>query len=323
MTINDQPNEREVVETIAFDEAAEGITEERRAQQKPRKEARGTLALYFRRFRRNKTAVAGLIIFVVLVLFAAIGEAIAPFDYLATDFLSLSTGPGENGHWWGTNAAGNDLFAQTAHGLRQSMLIAVIVATGTTVLAALIGASAAYFRGRYEQVMLFIIHFMMLVPTFLILSLVSNSSGGNWFVIAVVMTLTNWFFTARTVWAIALSVREQDYVTAARYMGVSGFKIVAKHIIPNIGSLLIISFTLGLVGAVMAETGLSFIGFGVKPPDVSLGSLIGEGSSIVTSAPWLFYFPAATLTLLTVSMAFIADGLRDALDPNSNSGGTA
>lgn len=323
MAINDQPDEREVVDTIAFDEAGEGVTEERRAQSAAPRKSRGTMALYFRRFRRNRTALVGLVIFALLALFAIFGEMLAPFDFLNTDFLSLSTPPGENGHWWGTNDAGNDLFAQTAHGLRQSMLIALIVATGTTVLAAFVGASAAYFRGRYEQFMLMLIHFMMLVPTFLIISLVSNSSGGNWFVIAGVMTLTTWFLTARTVWAIALSVREQDYVTAARYMGVSGAKVVLRHVIPNIGSLLIISFTLGIVSAVMAETGLSFIGFGVKPPDVSLGSLIGEGSSTVTSAPWLFYFPAGVLTLLTVSMAFVADGLRDALDPNSNSGGTA
>ncbi|MGB4778908.1 ABC transporter permease [Microbacterium sp.] len=215
------------------------------------------------------------------------------------------------------------MFAQTAHGLRQSILIALIVSIGSTVLAAVIGACAAYFRGRTEQIILAIIHFLMIMPTFLVLSLISNKAGGDWLVIALVMTAISWFLGARTVWAIALSVREQEYVAAARYMGVPGFRIVLRHIIPNIGSLLVISFTLGLVGAVMAETGLSFIGFGVKTPDVSLGSLIGSGSNTVTSAPWLFYYPAGVLTLLTVSMAFVADGLRDALDPTSNSGGTA
>lgn len=289
----------------------------------PARRSRGTFSLYVRRFRRNKTAVAGMVIFILLALFAILGELIAPYDYLRTDFLSLTAPPGTNNHWWGTNNAGNDLFSQTAHGLRQSMLIALIVSIGSTALAAVVGASAAYFRGRTEQIILWVIHFLMIMPTFLILSLISNKAGGNWLVIALVMTAISWFMGARTVWAIALSVREQDYVAAARYMGVSGFRIVLRHIIPNIGSLLVISFTLGLVGAVMAETGLSFIGFGVKTPDVSLGSLIGSGSNTVTSAPWLFYFPAGVLTLLTVSMAFVADGLRDALDPTSNSGGTA
>lgn len=327
MSIPDQPTEARVNAEVVYDEAARDVSGAdaltAAVVTAPRGKSRGTLRLYVRRFWRNKTAVVGLVIFALLVLFATLGELIAPFNFLDTDFLSLSTPPGEGGHWWGTNSAGNDMFAATAHGLKQSMMIALIVSIGSTVIAAVLGASAAYFRGTYERLVLFVIHFLMIVPTFLILAMISNKAGGNWLVIAIVMTAISWFFTARTVWAIALSVREQDYVTAARYMGVPGFKIVLRHIVPNIGSLLIIQFTLGLVGAVMAETGLSFIGFGVKSPDVSLGSLIGSGSNQVTSAPWLFYFPAAILTLLTVSMAFISDGLRDALDPNSNSGGTA
>lgn len=278
--------------------------------------------LYLRRFLRNKPAVVGLAIFVVLALFAATGGFLAQHTYLDTDFLALSTPPDAN-HWFGTNNAGNDLYAQTVHGLQRSLLIAMIVAVGSTLIAAVLGASAAYFGGPYERVVLTVIHFLMVVPTFLILSMVSNSSGGNWMVIAIILLLINWFFPARTVWTLSLSIREREYITAARYMGVHGFRIVLRHIIPNIGSLLIIQFTLGVVGAVLAETSLSFIGFGVKAPDVSLGSLIGSGADTITSAPWLFYFPAGALTMLTVSMALVADGLRDALDPTSNAGGQA
>lgn len=118
-------------------------------------------------------------------------------------------------------------------------------------------------------------------------------------------------------------MREQDYVRAASYMGVSKLRTIVRHVIPNIGSLLIIQFVFGVVGTVGSETALSFLGLGVKLPDVSLGTLLQGGTAAVQSSPWLFYFPAATLTLLTVSMAFIGDGLRDALDPNSNSGGKA
>ncbi|SDS33552.1 ABC transporter permease [Microlunatus soli] len=278
--------------------------------------------LYTRRYLRNRPAVVGLGIFAILVLFAVLGGLIAKHDYLATDFMNLSTGPTPD-HWFGTNDAGNDLYAQTVHGLQRSLIIALIVAAGSTVLAAVIGASAAYFGGPYERIVLTVIHFLMVIPTFLILSLFSNSSGGDWKVIAIILLLINWFFPARTVWTLSLSLREREYVSAARYMGVGGFKVVLRHIIPNIGSLLIIQFTLGVVGAVLAETSLSFIGFGVKAPDVSLGSLIGGGADTITSSPWLFYFPAGALTLLTVSMALVADGLRDALDPTSAAGGRA
>jgi peptide/nickel transport system permease protein len=278
--------------------------------------------LFVRRFFRNKPAVAGLVIFAILVVFAAFGGLVAKHSYLDTDFLNLSSPPSAD-HWFGTNDAGNDLFAQTVHGLQRSLIIAMIVAVGSTIIAAIIGASAAYFGGAYERIMLMIIHFLMVVPTFLILAMISNSSGGNWAIIAVILLLINWFFPARTVWTLSLSLREREYVAASRYMGVGGFGIVFRHIIPNIGSLLVIQFTLGVVGAVLSETSLSFIGFGVKDPDVSLGSLIGSGADTITSAPWLFYFPAAALTLLTVSMALISDGLRDALDPTSAAGGRA
>ena len=270
----------------------------------------------------ERTPVSSTIRGISWPLFAIFGGFLAKHDYLATDFMNLSTGPTAD-HWFGTNDAGNDLYAEVVHGLQRSLIIAIIVGAGSTVIAAVVGASAAYFGGYYERAVLVVIHFLMVIPSFLILALFSNSSGGDWIVIAVILLLINWFFPARVVWTLSLSIRERDYVRASRYMGVSGFTVVLRHIVPNIGSLLIIQFTLGVVGAVLSETSLSFIGFGVKAPDVSLGSLIGGGADTITSAPWLFYFPAAALTLLTVSMALVADGLRDALDPTSAAGGQA
>lgn len=278
--------------------------------------------LYTRRFMRNKPAVAGIVIFVILALCSVIVPLFSPYAVTDMDFLNLSTGPSAE-HWFGTNASGNDTFTQTFVGLQRSLMIALAVSVGVTVISAIVGTAAAYFGGRVERVTLVIIHFFMVVPTFLILALVSNDSGGDWRVISLALIFTGWFFPARVIWTMALSLREREYVDAARYMGVRGMRIVMRHLLPNIGSLLVINFTLGVVAAVMTETGLSFIGMGVKIPDVSLGSLIGEGAASVTSAPWLFYFPAAALTLLTVSMALVADGLRDALDPTSSAGGRA
>lgn len=278
--------------------------------------------LYLRRFLRNRPAVGGVIVLIVIILFAVFGGLLAQHDYLATDFTALSDEPDAD-HWFGTNGAGNDIYAQTVHGLQRSLLIALVVSVGTTVISAIVGASAAYFGGVYERATLTVIHFLMVVPTFLLLALISNASGGNWLVIAIILTLTGWFFQARVIWTMALSLREREYVAAARFMGVRGIWVVIRHIIPNIGSLLIIQFTLGVVGAVLTETSLSFLGFGIKAPDVSLGALIGSGANTITSAPWLFYFPATALTLLTVSMALVADGLRDAFDPSSTAGGQA
>jgi peptide/nickel transport system permease protein len=279
--------------------------------------------LYSRRYARNKGAVAGLAIFVLLVLFAIVGPFIARYDHIELDFLNLSTGPSAD-HWFGTNSAGNDLFAQVAVGLQRSLMIAVTVSVGVTIVSALVGTAAAYFGGWTERIALLIIHFMMVIPSFLILAMISNKSGGDWRLISLIMIFViGWYFPARVIWTMALSLREREYISAARYMGVSGMKIVVRHLLPNIGSLLVINFTLGVVNAVVTETGLSFLGFGVKIPDVSLGALIGSGSGSLVTAPWLFYFPAAALVLLTVSMALVADGLRDALDPTSAAGGRA
>ncbi len=280
------------------------------------------LALYTRRFFRNKFATAGLIIFLCLALLSIFGRFLTPWSFDEPDFLNLSTGPSAE-HWFGTTDSGNDLFAQTVHGLGRSLVIALIVSLSTTVLSAFIGAAAAMYGGAVEKAVLAVIHFPLAIPTFLLIALVVSDSGGDWKLLIVVLIVFGWMYPARVIWAMALSVRENDYVRAADYMGVSRVRTIFRHVVPNIGSLLIIQAALGVVSTVMSETALSFLGLGVKLPDVSLGTLLAGGANAVEASPWLFYFPAAVLTLLTVSMAFIADGLRDAIDPNSNSGGRA
>lgn len=283
---------------------------------------RNRLALYARRYLRNRMAVVGLGIFALLVAFAVFGAVLTPYGPTDTDFTAMGEGPSA-AHWFGTNDVGTDLFTQTVHGMRRSLIIALTVSSATTVIAAVVGATAAFLGGLGERLILGLINFLLILPTFLILALLSSKSGGNWQVLIVVLIVTGWMTQARVVWSLSTSLRERDYVTAARFMGVSGLTNVVRHIIPNIGSLLVVNFAFGVATTVMAETGLSFLGFGVKIPDVSLGTLLGDGIGSIFVAPWRFYFPAGILTLLTVSMAFVSDGLRDALDPNSAAGGRA
>jgi peptide/nickel transport system permease protein len=276
--------------------------------------------LYLRRFLRNRGAGVGLAVLALLVLFAVFGSLLTASTYTDVDFANLSSAPAP-GHLFGTNGAGNDTYAQAVHGLQRSLVIALVVSALTTMIAAFVGAAAAYLGGLAEKIILAVIHFLLVVPAFLILALVSQRAHGDWPVLILVLTVFGWMFGARVVWSLTTSLREREYVQAARYMGVGRIRIVVRHLIPNIGSLLIVSFTLGVVATVQSETALSFIGFGVQPPDVSLGTMLSDGANTVSSAPWLFYFPAGLVTLLTVSMALIGDGLRDALDPTSRSGG--
>ncbi|WP_399084489.1 ABC transporter permease [Streptomyces sp. BBFR2] len=275
--------------------------------------------LYLRRFLRNRLAVTGVAIFVLLVLFSAFGGLLTPYTYADTDFAALTQPPGA-AHWFGTNQGGNDVYASAVHGLQRSLVIAVSVSVLTVTVAAVIGSGAAYFGGRIERATLAVIHFLLVVPSFLILALVSHRLAGDWRVLIVVLTVFGWMSTARVIWSVSTSLRERDYVRAAEFMGVSAPRIIRRHLIPNLGSLLIVNLTLGVVATVLSETALSFLGFGVQTPDVSLGTMLADGATTVTSAPWLFAFPAGLVVLLTVSMTFIGDGLRDALDPTSVTG---
>jgi glutathione transport system permease protein len=279
--------------------------------------------LYVRRFFRNIGGVIGLVIFVLLAVLALFGKYFTKWNYQAVDFTALSVKPGTGSHIFGTNASGNDVYAQLIHGLGRSMIIAISVSLLTTVIAALFGTAAAFFGGRIEKTMLSFVHFLLILPSFLILALVGSHYSGDWKILIVIFTIFGWMLTARVIWSLSTSLREREYVLAARFMGVSSMRTIVRHLVPNIGSLLIVTFTLGVAATVQAETALSFIGFGVKSPDVSLGAMLADGQNSLSTTPWLFYMPAILVVLLTVSMALIGDGLRDALDPTSQSGGRA
>ncbi|MGV9709312.1 ABC transporter permease [Gordonia sp. NPDC003424] len=299
---------------------ADGVGPQQDSLQTPIARGRsGRMKLLAKRFARSRTALAGLVVFVLLVLFAIFGGLFTSYSYTDVDFLAIGFPP-TTGHWFGTNDVGNDLYAQVVHGLRRSLVIALSVSLGTTVIAAFVGALAAYFGGWVQRVVLGIVYLLLVVPSFLILALVANATGGDWRWLIVVLTLFGWMMLARIVFSMTQTITTRDYVRAARYLGEPARTVVARHIIPNLASLLVINFALGVVGTVLAETGLSFLGLGVKVPDVSLGALLQSGVGALAASPWLFWFPAAVLTLLTVSMALIADGLRDALDPTSGAG---
>lgn len=281
--------------------------------------------LIVRRFVRNVPADLGVVIFLFLVLLAVVGPFISPWEYDELDFLALTEPPSAE-HWLGTDVAGADMFALSVRGLGKSLMIGVIASLGSTIIAAIIGTSIAYFRGWTERIGMWMIDMLLAIPTFLLLALVVSAFGGGangWIALTMVLMLFGWFGYARVLRSMTLSLREREYVKAAKYMGVPSAKIITRHLIPNLGSILIIQTVLGVVIAVLAETGLSFLGFGIQPPDTSLGVLIKEGSGTLLTAPWMLWVPMVLLVALTFSMTLIGDGLRDALDPTSQSGGKA
>jgi peptide/nickel transport system permease protein len=268
-----------------------------------------------RRFLHHKLAVAGLVFVVILVLLAFVGIHLTKWKYTDHDFNALQVGP-TSSHWFGTDLTGKDMFAATMRGAQKSIIIGLLVALMATGIAAIVGSFAGYFGRWVDRVLMWIVNMLLIVPSFLIIAILSPQFHNFWLFVAL-LGMFIWQITARIVRGQTLSLREREYVLAAKYMGLSGARIIARHILPNLASLLIIDATVNISVAVLTETGLSFFGFGVQPPDISLGTLISDAQTSATTFPWLFLFPAGFLTLFVLSVNFVGNGLRDALDPTS------
>jgi peptide/nickel transport system permease protein len=281
-------------------------------------------ALIARRFFRNKTAIVGLFMYSLLVFLAIFGPSlVAKWHYTDLDNQAFLKGPSW-AHWIGTDQSGRDVLAMCLEGLRKSMLISLFVGVGATTLAAIVGSFAAYFGGWFERIALWGIDLLLVLPAFLITAIFMRNVDSHMTVWLIFwLAILGWMLSARVVRSLTMSVRDREYVTAAKYMGVPGPKIVIRHILPNISSLLIIDATLGIGAAVIAETSLAFFGFGIRSPEVSLGTVIQEGSIMATTFPWVFVGGASFLVFMVVAVNFIGDGLRDAFDPSSKSGGQA
>ncbi|MDP4502132.1 ABC transporter permease [Nonomuraea turcica] len=272
-----------------------------------------------RRLFRNRQARYGIAALILLILLAYVGPYIGSYDWTDKDFLAFMSPP-DGDHWWGTGAIGQDMYAVTLRGMQKSIIIGLLVALIATGLAAVVGAFAGYFGGWWDKVLMWGVELLLVLPSFLIIAIISpRLRGGSWLWFVVLLAAFTWMVTSRVVRSMTLSLREREYVQAAVYMGIPRWKIIFRHIVPNLSSLLIIDATLNVSGAIIGEAALSFFGFGIQPPDVSLGTLIAEGSRNATGYPWLFVFPAGLLVLLVLSINLIGDGLRDALDPGSNS----
>ena len=279
-----------------------------------------------RRFLRNRTAVVGAVIILLLIILALIGPYISPYAYDEIDRRAYLKPPSD-AHPLGTTQSGRDMFALTLRGLRKSLLIGLLVALISTAVAAVVGSFAGYFGGWFERIALWVIDLLLVIPAFLLIALLTT--GGpkgpySWLLLVLLLAAFSWMLTARVVRGLT-RCRSRSGSTSRRpgSWDSPAPKIIVRHILPNMSSLLIIDATLNVGAAILAETGLSFFGFGVQPPDISLGTLIGEGARQINSFPWLFTGPAVVVVLLVLSVNAVGDGLRDALDPNSQSGGSA
>ncbi|WP_278814202.1 ABC transporter permease [Bifidobacterium pullorum] len=284
----------------------------------------GRMTLYVRRFMRRPSAVFGLVVLCILILFALFGAMVCPWKYDEPDFTALAAAPSAD-HWLGTTIGGSDMYAMIVRGLGRSLLVGIISSTLIMIISAVLGTAIAFFEGVVEKVGMWILDMLLTIPSFLLVAMIVRSSSGTsgWLWLTIGITAFGWIGYARVIRTLTMSLRELDYIRAAKFMGVGSFRIILRHLVPNLGSVLIINTVLGVVSAVNQETALSFLGLGIKAPDTSLGTLLMNGQSSVLTAPWILLFPSAVLILLTFSVQLIGDGLRDAIDPYSRSAGKA
>jgi peptide/nickel transport system permease protein len=270
--------------------------------------------LVARRFARNRPALGGLAVLGLLFAFAYLGPLAGPWSHDELDYAAFLQPPSA-GHWFGTSQIGADVFAQTMRGLQKSLVIGLLVGVLSTGLAAVVGAAAGYFGGWTDRILMWLVDLMLVLPGFLVVAILSPSfRGRSWLILVLLLAGFGWMIAARIVRGMTLSLREREFVTAARFMGVPPWRIIVRHILPNMSSILIIDATIAMGVAILAESGLSFFGFGVQPPDVSLGTLIASGLDSALTYPWLFLFSAGFLVLAILSINLVGDGLRDAFD---------
>jgi oligopeptide transport system permease protein len=270
----------------------------------------------WRRLKRNRAAVVSMFVLAALVLASLLGPFVLPHDYETPDWAAFRAPPGiESGHYFGTDQNGRDVLARTLYGTRISLLVAFVATLVSVVIGVFYGATAGYIGGRLDAVMMRFVDIMYALPYILFVILLMVIFGRNVILLFIGIGAVEWLTMARIVRGQTLSLREKEFIEAARAAGQTTVKIITRHITPNLIGPVVIYATLTVPEIILIESFLSYLGFGVQEPLTSLGTLISEGAAVMEVMPWLLLFPALFLVLLLLALSFIGDGLRDAFDP--------
>lgn len=272
--------------------------------------------LAWERFRHHKLAIAGAIGLVLIVALFFIGPLFSDYTFDERNVRERLLGPTAD-HWFGTDEIGRDLFVRTAQGGRYSIRIGLLVAILSTLIGTTMGAIAGYFGGWLDVLISQVINLVLIVPALIILSVFALNFGRDANRLSVVLALLLWTRISRVVRGVVLSIKEQEYILAARAAGASNFRILFRHVLPNVIGAVAVEVTLLLGTAIVLESTLSFLGLGVQPPNASLGTLVADAKGSIDSDPVRVLGPGIFIVLIVLCVNFLGDGLRDALDPRS------
>lgn len=267
-----------------------------------------------KRFSRNRLSVIGAGTILLLITISILAPFIAPYDPTAIDVHNVLSPPSKE-HLLGTDELGRDLLSRIIWGSRVSLKVGFVAVGIAILIGIIIGALAGFYGGLIEAVLMRFVDIMLAFPTFFLILAVISILEQNIFTIMVVIGLTSWMDVARLVRAEFLSLKEMDFVSAARAVGVNDKRLIFKHILPNALSPVFVAATFGVAGAILIESGLSFLGLGVQPPDPSWGNILTAGKDNIEVAWWLSLYPGFAILITVLSYNLVGEGLRDALDP--------
>jgi oligopeptide transport system permease protein len=267
------------------------------------------------RLLRNRAAVGSLVLLGLLVMAAVVGPYLAPFPYDQINKDDVWLPPLAGGHLLGSDALGRDLLARLLIGLRVSLAVGVVATFVSLVIGVVWGATAGYLGGRIDEVMMRIVDILYSLPFIFFVILLMVTFGRNFILMFLAIGAVEWLTMARIVRGQTLSLKQREFIEAARAAGLKQSAIVARHIVPNLLGPVVVYVTLTIPGVILAESFLSFLGLGVQEPLTSLGQLISKGAQDMELAPWLLIFPSMVMVVTLMAFNFVGDGLRDAIDP--------
>jgi ABC-type dipeptide/oligopeptide/nickel transport system permease subunit len=279
--------------------------------------ARSHWAYARKRFLRHRLAMGSLVVLIVILLCGVFADRIAPYSYDQLDLTNIGSPPTlKDHHYFGTDLLGRDYFSRVLFGIRTSARVAFVVAILAVIIGTAIGAVAGYFKGWADNLLMRFTDLVLVLPGLAVLLVAARFLGqGSPNRVAIILALLFWTGLARLVRGTFLSLREKEFVEAAKASGSGDFRIIIRHMLPNSLGPIIVSATLLVAAAILVESALSYLGFGIAPPTPALGQLISEGQQNMLTMWWLVTFPGLTITLIVLCINFIGDGLRDALDP--------
>lgn len=270
--------------------------------------------MFWKKFKKNKLALAGAILVFGLFAIAVFAPLFSPYN---PNFINMNEvlRPPSGGHLLGTDDLGRDVLSRMIYGTRISLSIGFIAVAIATIIGIILGSIAGYYGRLIDSVIMRFVDIMLSVPTFFLLLTVLAIVGPSIWIVMLVIGVTGWMSIARLVRAEFLTLKEREFVLAARSIGASDARIIFRHILPNAMAPVYVSFILGVAGAILMESGLSFLGFGVQPPAPSWGNILTAGREYMEVAWWLILFPGIAIFITCLSYYILGEGIRQALDP--------